>query len=557
MESGNFALDAMVIGPEWKRWEHRFIENGVPCCDVKNKIIYSPAFKLNLSKKEEELVRGKNLHEAAHAHYTPPVDIDDPQLHSIVNALEDLRIERLVAENNPVFGYDIRKMNEYIFEDIKKLLQTGKKFPPMEKALSWLMFETLEFKDLFELQGKSKDMAKKAYSEFQTWKNAETFDEILSIAKNIQALWFEDTKAKTQNPETEIENSVEDFDAENSNTPEPSSEKSKQKESNSQKLPSEKSNPEENPLAPEKESGIKAEILRNAFKQLQETSWDKYDRFTDNDEFKDPKENAEKYFEARERISNSIMKISQYTRSALFTLSRCKKMTGQESGTLDKRRLVDIAMGTKRNIFYHTTKGISLDTAITILLDASGSMYDNEEEVRSLCIALAEAFENMKMKFEILGFTTGYSDVDFESSVNPHRTRINKKLVTYLFKQFHERYTTCKYRIGNYKAISENIDGESLMIAWNRNKAQKAKRHIVFVVSDGLPSCHPISETLLQEDLKRTISVIRKQQGEVYAFGINTKSPEIYYGEENFVYIEDVSNLGVNFFKKLQEVISK
>ena len=528
MESGNFALDAMVIGPEWSDWKHQFIENGVPCCDIKNKIIYSPAFKLDLTKKEEELIRGKNLHEAAHAHYTPVFETEDQQLYSIVNALEDLRIECLLAEENSLFGSDIRKMNEYILEDIKELLETGKTFPLMEEALSWLMFESADYA-AFELSESARPLVERVYDEFQKWKNAETFEDIVEIAKTIQAHWATLSESKSSSSpdsgNSEQEQISSDFDFPKTSI---STECAK-------------------PLS------LKDTVLRKEFDRICEIPKGEYIRFSGYDKFTIPTEDYKSYNSARRRISNNIMKISQYTRAALLALSRCKKSSGQESGILDKRRLADIATGTKKNIFYHTTKGLNLDTAITILLDASGSMFNNTGDVKCLCIALAEAFENLKIKFEILGFTTDYSEYCYKTWKGVRTS----PLLTLLFKQFNERYTSSKYRIGSYKALNDNVDGESLMIAWNRNKVQRTHRHIVFVISDGIPCCSGLYPSTLENDLKRTVSLIRKQGGEVYAFGLYTKEPARFYGADNFVYIEDISNLSISFFKTLQEVITK
>lgn len=582
MESGNFALDAMVIGPEWTEWKHQFIAEGVaPFCDVEKKTINSPAFKLHLTKRQEELIRGKNLHEAAHAHYTPVCKEEhDPQLHSILNALEDLRIERLLGQENTLFANDLRKMNQHIFQEFKDRLKSGTVPAPEDEALCWMMFQTNDFEDMFTPSDKAQTLIDKALPEFSKWKKADTFEQILDLGKKIQQLWNEPEKdpsdpnqsgengekSQNENPEKENAPSPQNGNEEKSKTPAapspgeqesaPDSPKKKKKQgfsASDEKMPG------------SFQPSLRDKILDEAFKDMCQTDEKEgeYRRFTENDRFEVPLEDKERYEIRRECISGHIMKISQYTRSALQALSRCKISTGLESGLLDKRKLAAIASNAQRNIFYRTVKGISLNTAITILLDASGSMCNNEGGVISLCIALAEAFENLQMPFEILGFTTDHAGFIEKirgrlnlNGMNPELVRI-VPLMTQLFKQFSERFQNCKYRIGSYRAKFDNIDGESLAIAWNRNRVQRTERHIVFVISDGSPLCIGMSRNALEKDLKRTVKEIRSQGGEVYAFGLGTDSPMEFYGEENFVYIRDVSELGVNFFQKFRKVISR
>lgn len=524
MESGNFALDAMILGPEWKTWEHKFVDKGTPYCDVDNKVICSPAFKSNLTKKQLEIIRGKNIHEAGHARYTPPGNTAKGALHFIINALEDLRIEKIIGEQVPIFSNDLRKLNEHILGEIveeKSYLKNSHH----HEAIIWMMAKTNNYK-VWEPREFTKTLIDQVQTIFEQWRNKSEFSGIEKLAKEIHDIWKKefDTPKKDSKEKANLENSEKsnlgeagDFDSEFS------------------------------------EESIMDEVLQKEFDYISKPSDENdYPRYTGNDIFKVATESECSYNTARSRISNQIGRISQYIESSLKCLTNDRVFSGAESGAIDKRRLHAIATGGK-NIFQRTTRGISINSSITILIDASGSMSSRIEGVKSFTIAIAEAFERLKIDFEILGFTTGNKrishDYDEFREVN---------LITQVYKLFDENYNACKFRLGSYTDENSNADGESLRIAWDRNKQQRgSKRHIVFVLSDGKPACSGVMMGTMENHLMKTIKDVRKEGGEVYAFGIGTEKPRDYYGEENFVYVENIKNLGTEFFKKLQKVIAK
>lgn len=510
MRSGNFAIDAMTIGSEWREWKHVFIDGGTPRCDVGKKIIYSPAFRLNLSRREEELIRGKNLHEAAHAHYTPKYSTDDPLLLDIVNALEDLRIERLLAKDNPVFGGDIRKMNAYLLEDVRGAVRDGGSVDPVAEAIAWMMFKASGL-GTFRISPRAEALVAGAWEAFSRWSAAETFDDVVAIAKSVRGIW-RDVAADCGGG----------TDAERT--------------------------------APAMRGGALKDIVLNrefrSMTRLPEDT-DEYVRFVENDRYATPPQDRRAYLSAREAISNSVMRIAMHMRSALMAATRSRRTRDQASGVIDRRQLAAIACGTKTNVFCRLTRGLSLDAAVTVLLDASGSMKSRETSVRQLCIALAESLEILNINFEILGYTTTEYGRDAQSRIR--RT----PLLTQLFKQFGESYGSCRYRLGSYRALKDNVDGESLMLAWNRNRAQRGRRHIVFVITDGLPCCMGMPNEALEKDLRNTVAHIRRHGGEVCAFGIGTDDPETFYGAENFVPVTDVSRLTQKFLRKLMEALMR
>jgi hypothetical protein len=61
---------------------------------------------------------------------------------------------------------------------------------------------------------------------------------------------------------------------------------------------------------------------------------------------------------------------------------------------------------------------------------------------------------------------------------------------------------------------------------------------------------------MLYKNLTDTISLCRNNGVEVYAFGIGTKEPSKFYGDDNFVYLKSVDEMTNAFFRKTAEIIT-
>ena len=262
--------------------------------------------------------------------------------------------------------------------------------------------------------------------------------------------------------------------------------------------------------------------------------------------------------EAFKSVSGATSALSSYLEQSLKSLSRTRTIQYRDKGTLNvNRNVVAIAKSTSRNYFEKTTKGISLDTSVTILIDESGSIGEStSREFRKIVIAFAEVMERLKIKFEVLGHTTGCChrlNLDDFSKF----TRISP-IKIYEHKNFNERYQSEKYRLGSISYENCNIDGEALLYAYKRNMEQRSQRHVILVFSDGLPNdCFMRSHTTVYKNLSDTIDFCRKNGAEIYAFGIRTEAPEKFYGKDNFIYLESVDEMTNAFFRKTTEIIAK
>jgi len=601
--SANMALDSIVIGEDSKNWKHSYISNDdVPHCDIDNKIIYSPMFGIIKDEKDDIIVRGKNIHEAAHARLTPANKDESwsPLKANLVNALEDCRIEKAVSDINNVLRNDIYSFGEEMSKLVgKRFSDNLENLKPVNEAICALMINSQGHSILWNMSEKGREYFEKSKDVFEKYKSLSDFDNkagfagIPKIADELIRI-FEDVKNNQKENEygSEDKNSDEsknsekkDRDSENASSKNEENNSSKNEENNSSKNEKNKSDSakssssyeksedeEDNNKSEETESSEKSEgeeskdfsedfedkdlieeILKEKIKNICKESkeeWRGYTALKDCDMIYKPEDKADVYKTSREIISSSIDKLSSYTEAYLRWLSRIQKMSNLEHGKIDKKKLAIVGKSLTKKVFYRKKDGIDLDVSVTLLVDESGSTYHMINELRSMTIAFSEVFSKLNIDFEVLGFTT----VNFESRDSSFTRSVPLKIKEY--KTYNENYNVCKYRLGNIQSEFHNADGESLLIAYNRIFRRRTKRKIIFVLSDGLPDCgaHRFE---LREHLKKAIKFVRSNGVEVYAFGIGTFEPEEFYGKDNFVYLESIKELGQNFFNSFKEIISK
>ena len=295
------------------------------------------------------------------------------------------------------------------------------------------------------------------------------------------------------------------------------------------------------------------EELRRIFEESRKV-FGEYRPYTAEDSIIHSVENKDGFDNAFSSIRGATSVLSSYLEQSLKTLSRCRVIDNRDKGSLNVHRNATlIAKSLSKNIFSKTIKGISLDTTVSILIDESGSIgYDTSREFTKIVVAFAEVLERLKIKFEVLGHTTGRA---YHCPSNAGFTRCSK-MVILEHKNFNEPYRSERYRLGSIGYHACNIDGEALLTAFKRNVSQRSKRHVILVFSDGLPNDPNGFNGMLYRNLTDTVRLCRNNGVEVYAFGIGTEAPSKFYGEDNFVYLKSVDEMTNAFFRKTAEIIT-
>lgn len=207
----------------------------------------------------------------------------------------------------------------------------------------------------------------------------------------------------------------------------------------------------------------------------------------------------------------------------------------------------------------------SLDTAITLLVDNSGSMRGRPITLAALSAdVLAEVLEKCGVSLEILGFTTvtwrgGKSYQDWQASGSPVFPGRLNDIRHLIYKSFSTPWRKARLSMGvmlKEGILKENIDGEALLWAAQRLMRTKARRKILIVISDGAPvddvTLAENSPGYLENHLRLIIGLLKHHPCiQLFAIGIGHDVGRIY---PQSVLIKSAESLGQTLFEKLPQL---
>jgi len=233
---------------------------------------------------------------------------------------------------------------------------------------------------------------------------------------------------------------------------------------------------------------------------------------------------------------------------------------GMENGRLDTRRLVSAYNG-RPNVFKTREDRPEIDTALTLLIDLSGSMYGNEAKcAQQVAIAIAESIDRTGCKYEILGFNNRSSlkvtDEERNDLWNMDGCRV-EPLDTYVFKSFDDKLFNSKGRLGHIHefASGNNSDACAVITAGHRLKQRNEKRKIFITLSDGFPACSGPSASAQNLALRNAVDHV-ETFADVIGIGIYSDAVEQFYPKH--IVVRDIKDLeGVVMDKLGQALLGK
>lgn len=285
-------------------------------------------------------------------------------------------------------------------------------------------------------------------------------------------------------------------------------------------------------------------------------------------------ENLSTYAAARAEVLPQIRALRQKQRALVSAWTRRKVRSGLQRGEVDEHVLAGARVG-ETDLFSELTRKLLLNTAITGLVDLSGSMGSNRAPDNGAyyalrtAIALAESWSALGIANEWLGFTandvlnTGIvpADLDGPFFCRPPTLHL-------VIKAFDESMRTARARFGGIYGRGSNIDGEAVLWAWRRLIVRREKRKILIVINDGQPaswnSCldrqEYADEVALQSHLRDAVRTVTKSGVEVIGIGAGTDVPRAFYNEDTgakFVHVRTISTLAVDVFKVMKQRITR
>jgi cobalamin biosynthesis protein CobT len=258
------------------------------------------------------------------------------------------------------------------------------------------------------------------------------------------------------------------------------------------------------------------------------------------------------YKKIRNSVHKYIGNLASMLEAALYAQTEARWVAGARRGKkLDRRSVARFAAGCKEDrLFRQKFQNDSLDTAVTMLWDCSGSMGNSSYEgqkanlARIASCALHEALTRARIPHEVLGFDTGggySSKVEAATSLTEYDhgiySRVNELNNHYVFVPFDSPDGRA---IAHMNGRAANRDGEAVLWAAKRLAMRQEKRKILIVGSDG----HPQGANFHRTEREYLKKVVRQAIGagiEVYALGIMDDAVKDFYPE--WTVLEDAGDL--------------
>lgn len=212
--------------------------------------------------------------------------------------------------------------------------------------------------------------------------------------------------------------------------------------------------------------------------------------------------------------------LAHQVRTKLQILSRDRYEYGKKKGALHNsalyRATLKDAKGFNERIFKQKIVNNTLDVAVQVLVDASGSMSGSKfTNASAAAVLLNDVLSNtLRIPVEILAFSecssanTMFIMKSFDKSV------LNATLINDFSA------------VGSY--LADNVDGESIAYGYGRIKQRKEKRKLMIVLSDGSP-CGGYSRGNIQMYTQDVIRSIESSPVELLGVGIMYDAVKKYY----------------------------
>jgi cobalamin biosynthesis protein CobT len=233
----------------------------------------------------------------------------------------------------------------------------------------------------------------------------------------------------------------------------------------------------------------------------------------------------------------------------------------QERGEIDRAALARLAASRGYRTPFRVARHASgRDTVVTLLLDLSGSMAGRKIELARLCAAaLADALTQLAFDSEVLGYSSieapemraWYERVCTTGADLGGYNRFVERLDLRVFKRFGSRDLS---GLAAIECGHENPDGEALAWAAARLGAKKARRRLLFVLSDGYPSTSDGDAAVLRRDLLARVQAVKEQGIELVGIGILDDAVEAFY--PNAVVVRKLHELPAVAFATLSRLLT-
>lgn len=278
-------------------------------------------------------------------------------------------------------------------------------------------------------------------------------------------------------------------------------------------------------------------------------------------------------------VAKSTGPLMKDLRRLIAARSQVQRIPGMRRGRLHGPNLHRILSGDDR-VFTRKEEAQSLDTAISLLIDCSGSMAGSRMKLAmETAYALGCVLSRLGIQFECLGFTDNYNDprVTGKSYKNEcAKADAVAKIIRAVpivmprFKEFSERWVQSTQRRfaqvfnndGGYGCgvpFGSTPEGCGMEFAARRLIRRKEKRKIMIVMTDGEPGGHVFNPQTMNDHwaYKRQsadmVKAIEAAGVDLVGIGIQHAGPTAYYS--NSMVIQTLDEMPKQLLQLLKKFI--
>ena len=264
----------------------------------------------------------------------------------------------------------------------------------------------------------------------------------------------------------------------------------------------------------------------------------------------------------------NVSKLARYLQSHLASSHHDGWQFAQEEGYLDGGRLAQIVSDPQQTAIFKSEMLRPInETAVTLLLDCSGSMKSVAQPLSLLLDVLGRSLEMAGVSVEILGFSTqawngGRARRKWQRSGQPQLPgRLNERMHL-IFKEGSKRWRQSRHGIAALRKpdiFREGIDGEAVDWACQRLMERSAKRRILMVISDGCPmdtATHQTNDEHYLDQHLRQVIAQQERAGDIRicALGVGLDLGVFY---RNRLAIEGLEHIDLALLHSIAEMICK
>lgn len=276
-----------------------------------------------------------------------------------------------------------------------------------------------------------------------------------------------------------------------------------------------------------------------------------------------PEINAKWVPELEAEVAQMAGRMQKDIERIMASQSHVIKIAGHRRGKLHAPSLYRVSQGDDR-VFTQKQEHISKDTAVSLVVDNSGSMGGAKMRLAMIAAyALSQTLDRVKIAHEVIGFTTGDWNGLPRSLLDAMSDDMRKTGIRYeratpivmpIYKSFDERVTPLvkkrfAYALNAQRGLNGNIDGESLEYAAQRLFKQPEKRKVMIVLSDGMPAGGPLCEP----HLKYVIKDLGRLGVDCIGIGILSDAVKKFYPKH--VVLNKVEELPIEVMQKIKELL--